>query len=91
MTLSDLSNAMPVFLECAVASGMDAFKAIALGAKGVCVGHRVAAGLAAGGADGVRGVLDNMTAELKRAMSLTGAADLPSIDPGALRGGTSWR
>lgn len=89
--VKEIGNGVPVFLECAVASGMDAFKAIALGAKGVCVGHKVAAGLAAGGAEGVRGVLDTMTAELKRAMSLTGAADLSSIDPGALRGGNPWR
>jgi 4-hydroxymandelate oxidase len=38
-------------------------------------------GLATGGADGVREVLEHLHAELKRAMALCGAAKLDELTP----------
>lgn len=76
-----IAQKIPIFVDCGIASGLDAFKAMALGANGVCVGKAVMAGLAAGGAEGAQKVLENFTAELRRAMSLTGAANTTAIDP----------
>ncbi len=69
-----------VFAEGAIASGIDAFKALALGADGVCVGHALLTSLAAAGADGVAKTLQDMTAELTRTLSLTGCKGLDDID-----------
>lgn len=77
---------LAVFVDCGIARGMDAFKALALGAKAVSVGKAVMAGLAADGAEGVRRILEDMTLELQHTMSLTGARDLNSIDPDVLWG-----
>jgi len=81
-----LGGKLPIFADCGISSGFDAFKAMALGAQGVCMGRAVMAGLAAGGAEGVRKVIEGATAELQRVMSLTGSADCRGIDPGVL-----WR
>lgn len=84
--LKAVGGAVPVFLDGAVADGVDVFKALALGADAVGVGYALAAALAAGGADGVKTVIDGMTRQLARTMSLTGAATLEAIDPTVL-----WR
>ena len=77
---------IPVFVDCGISGGYDAFKALALGAKGVCMGRTVMAGLASEGAEGVRKVLEAATTELQRVMSLTGSANCNSIDPDVI-----WR
>lgn len=79
-----IGRKIPVFVDGGVSSGLDAFKAMALGGDGVCVGKAVMAGLAADGAEGVRKVIEGFTAELRRTMSLTGAADISCIDPTAI-------
>ena len=81
-----IDRKIPVFVDGCIASGLDTFKALALGADGVCVGKAVMAGLAADGAEGVRKILEGFTAELRRTMSLTGAADIPTIDPAVVWG-----
>lgn len=73
-----------VFADGGIARGLDAFKALALGARAVGVGRAVMAGLAADGAEGVKRVIEEITAELRRAMSLTGAPDIDGIDRGVL-------
>lgn len=70
---------MDIFVDCSVASGADAFKALALGAKGVCVGRAVLDSLKNHGAEGVKGYIDSMTDELRGIMARTGSADLKSI------------
>jgi isopentenyl diphosphate isomerase/L-lactate dehydrogenase-like FMN-dependent dehydrogenase len=72
---------IPVFVDCGIKSGMDAFKALALGASGVCVGTQVIAGLSKEGATGVRKVLEDITEELAWAMNMTGSPDTAHIDP----------
>ena len=52
----------------------------ALGAKAVFVGRPVLWGLALGGADGVRAVLDELRTELDTAMALAGCATLKDIE-----------
>lgn len=80
----DVGGRFPLFVDCGMARGMDAFKAIALGATAVSAGKAVMAGMASAGAAGVTAVLNGMTDELRRAMSLTSAQTLADIDSGAL-------
>jgi isopentenyl diphosphate isomerase/L-lactate dehydrogenase-like FMN-dependent dehydrogenase len=75
---------IPVFIDCGIKSGMDAFKALALGASGVCVGAQVIAGLSQNGAEGVQKVLEDITAELNWAMNMTGSPDPAHIDPSVI-------
>ena len=79
-------NKIPIFADCGMTKGIDVFKALALGAKGVCLGQSVLAGLASGGADGVQKVLENINEELRRVMSFTGSIDLNHIDPDVIWG-----
>ena len=79
-----IKGRIPILVDCSIQTGMDAFKALALGANAVGVGKTVMAGLAAKGADGVRFVLENMTKELQRTMSLTGTALVSDIDKSVL-------
>lgn len=75
-----IDRKIPIFIDGGISSGLDAFKAISLGADGVCVGKAVMAGLAANGADGVQKILEGFTAELQRTMSLTSADAIKNID-----------
>ncbi|MDR0713924.1 MAG: alpha-hydroxy-acid oxidizing protein [Bacteroidales bacterium] len=79
-----VGGTIPIFVDCGIQSGMDAFKALALGASGVCVGTKVIAGLSRDGAAGVRKVLEEITAELNWAMNITGSPDLAHIDPSVI-------
>jgi isopentenyl diphosphate isomerase/L-lactate dehydrogenase-like FMN-dependent dehydrogenase len=63
---------------------MDAFQALALGARAVGVGKAVMEGLSAEGAPGVRKVLEEITEELRWAMNLTGSPDPGRIDPAVI-------
>lgn len=89
MILPDILRAVnreiPVFVDCGIASGMDAFKALALGATAVCTGRAVMPSLKENGAEGVRDVLLAMTGQLKGVMAKTGCYDLGHMDATVLR------
>ena len=55
--------------------GSDAFKGLAFGAQLVGLGRPILYGLAANGADGVKDVIQQITEEMKRLMSMTGSSD----------------
>lgn len=72
---------LEVYVDGGLRRGEHVLAALALGARAVLVGRPVLWGLAAGGPDGVRRVVDELTAELLHAMRLAGAptpADLTS-------------
>jgi 4-hydroxymandelate oxidase len=62
-----------VYVDGGIRRGSHVLRALALGARAVFVGRPILWGLAAGGADGVRTVLDGLTDELVHAMMLAGA------------------
>ena len=72
---------MPVFVDCMIQTGMDAFKALALGASGVCIGRPLMAAIKRDPEYGVRDYLLKANAELAKAMAFTGCSDLSRIDP----------
>ena len=77
----------PVFVDCEIRTGMDAFKMLALGADGVCIGRPLMTAIKEGGADGVRDYLLCANRELKKAMAFTGCASLKKMDPTVIRRG----
>lgn len=76
---------MPVFVDCGIETGVDAFKALALGAAAVSVGRALMEKLKEGGAEGVAGKIAEMTGELAGAMARTCSARVGGIDPGVIR------
>ncbi len=75
-----VNKKIPIFVDCCIESGMDAFKALALGADGVCVGRAIMEPLKENGAQGVTDTMNNMNATLKMAMSRCGFSKLSAID-----------
>ena len=76
-----IGGQIPIFVDCAVENGYDAFKALALGADAVSVGRALMPPLAAEGAEGVKKAIEAISAELAFAMAMTGTADVSSFDP----------
>lgn len=84
MVLQDIISAtggsMPVFVDCGIESGMDAYKCLALGAKAVSVGRHLMP-LLKQGPEFVAQRINGMTAELAGVMARTGVSSLDSMDP----------
>ncbi|MBN1103132.1 MAG: alpha-hydroxy-acid oxidizing protein [Deltaproteobacteria bacterium] len=70
---------IPIFVDCGFRRGSDVLKGLALGARLVGLGRPVLYGLAADGAEGVRDVVLQVTAELARIMVMVGAGNLSGI------------
>jgi 4-hydroxymandelate oxidase len=68
-----------VLVDGGVRRGVDVLTALALGARGVFVARPVLWGLATGGAEGVRGVLDGLTGELAHSAALAGVPDVRDV------------
>lgn len=75
---------VPVFVDGMIQTGMDAFKAIALGAKGVCIGRPLMAAYTKGKEQGVCEYLQKKRDELAKAMAYTGCTDLGKMDPSVI-------
>lgn len=72
---------VPVLFDSGVRGGADIVKALALGASAVGIGRPFAYALSLGGEDGVFEFLENLKADLRLAMGLTGCASLADITP----------
>ncbi|MBO7569164.1 MAG: alpha-hydroxy-acid oxidizing protein [Bacteroidaceae bacterium] len=77
--LSATGRSIPVFIDCGIESGMDAYKCLALGAKAVSVGRHLMP-LLRNGAEAVADRMDEMTAELAGVMARTGVHSLEAMD-----------
>lgn len=75
-----IGGEIPVFADCGMISGMDAFKALLLGADAVCAGRVMMEPLREKGAEGVRDTVLSLTKELKGVMARTGCYDLKHMD-----------
>lgn len=75
---------IPIFVDCGIVSGMDAFKALALGATAVCAGRVIMKPLGADGAEGVKNQIVKMTEELAGVMAKTCSPDILHIDPSVI-------
>jgi 4-hydroxymandelate oxidase len=76
-----VAGRVPVLVDGGIRRGTDIAKAVTLGAAAVLVGRPVIWGLATGGADGVRGVVETLRGELEAAMALLGAPTLADLTP----------
>jgi isopentenyl diphosphate isomerase/L-lactate dehydrogenase-like FMN-dependent dehydrogenase len=74
-----------VYVDGGIRRGTDVLKAIACGAKAVFIGRPVLWGLACGGEDGVRYVLEMVRQEFDLAMVLSGCPTLCSITRDLIR------
>jgi 4-hydroxymandelate oxidase len=79
-----IGKRIPVLVDSGFRRGSDVMKALALGADAVLVGWILIMGLAADGSQGVKAMIEILTAELRRIMSVTGCADLSQIDDSIL-------
>ena len=79
--VKEVGDVMPIFVDCGVCSGMDVYKALALGATAVSVGTHLIPYIRKGGADAVAARMLEMNDELRGAMASTGVADTSSFDP----------
>ena len=70
---------MPILMDSGIRKGADIFKAIALGAKAVCVGRPHCYGLTIAGQEGVEAVMSNLMADFELTMALAGCKNLSEI------------
>ena len=75
-----VGDKMPIFVDCGICSGMDAYKALALGATAVSVGNHLIPYIKKGGAEAVAERIQAMTEELKGAMAYTGVKTVKDFD-----------
>ena len=75
---------IPVLMDSGVRGGADVLKALALGARAVCIGRPYVYGLGLAGAQGVSDVLQNLVAEFDLTMGLCGLTNIGEIGPDVL-------
>lgn len=75
-----VDHSIPIFVDCGVSNGSDAFKALALGATAVCVGRVLMNSLIEDGTNGVQNKIEAITQELAGGMARTCASDIMHID-----------
>lgn len=83
-------DGLEVYLDGGVRRGADVLKALALGARAVLIGRPIFWGLAIGGEDGLRRVLEILGAELDSTMALCGVTDVEHVDPRLAAPPASW-
>lgn len=76
-----IDHKIPIFVDCGIISGMDVFKALALGADAVSAGRVMMGPLGKKGAEGVRDQIKKMNEELAGVMARTCSPDIRHIDP----------
>lgn len=75
-----VDHSIPIFVDCGITSGIDVFKALAVGATAVSVGRALMPPLGENGAEGVQKKIEEMTEELAGVMARTCSEDIMHID-----------
>lgn len=73
-----------LIVDCGIKTGVEAFKALALGAEAVCVARGYMPHLVKEGTEGVVSYINKVTGETRELLNRTGSKDLKSIDPGVI-------
>ena len=68
-----------IIVDGGIRSGVDVFRAIALGANAVLIGRPIIPAIYGGGAEGFKVYMDKIVGELKSTMTMCGAASLKEI------------
>lgn len=74
-----VNGRLKVFVDGGIRSGLDVFKALALGADGVLIARPFTIAVYGGGAAGVQAYVDQLKAELENVMLMTGAKNIGEI------------
>lgn len=80
-----VGDRMQVFVDGGIMSGTDIVAAIGLGASGTLIGRAFLYGLMAGGADGVRRVVEILDKEIRTTMQLIGATSISDVRGTSIR------
>ena len=80
-----LGGKLIILVDGGIRSGVDVFKALALGADGVLIARPFVNMVYGGGAEGVRLYVEKLCAELADTMAMCGAATLKDIDRSMIR------
>lgn len=83
--IESVDKSVDILLDGGVLRGTDVIKALALGAKAVLIGRPILWGLAAGGAEGVKRILEILHTEVELAMSLCGCPTIADINSDLLQ------
>ncbi|MDW0110922.1 alpha-hydroxy-acid oxidizing protein [Sporosarcina aquimarina] len=75
-----IQKRIPILLDSGIRTGVDVFKALALGADAVLLGRPFIYGLAVNGEAGVRQVIHKIRHELETSMALAGARTIQEIN-----------
>ena len=78
--IDEVRDELDVLVDGGIRRGTDVIKALALGARAVLIGRPVLWGLAVGGEEGVRRVLELLLAEFDTALALAGAPRAADLD-----------
>jgi isopentenyl diphosphate isomerase/L-lactate dehydrogenase-like FMN-dependent dehydrogenase len=78
--VDEVGSELDVLVDGGIRRGTDVIKALAMGARAVLVGRPVLWGLAVGGEEGVRRVLELLLADLDTALALAGAPRASELD-----------
>lgn len=78
--LEETQGKVPLFVDCSLQSGLDVFKALALGATACSVGRPLMGRLKEKGAAGVCEGIEEITRDLAYTMAMTCSPDLKNID-----------
>ena len=79
-----IGNRIPVLFDSGIRYGVDAIKALALGARAVLLGRLYVWGLAIAGEQGVRDVVQNFLADLDLTLGLSGFRSVKELDESIL-------
>ena len=74
-----MKGKLTILVDGGIRSGLDIFRAIALGADGVLIGRPVLTAIYGAGEEGYRIYMDKIVSELKSTMTMCGAATLKDI------------